>query len=275
MFKIIKHNYLMGFKREDILKALHDRVKRGETLQQIFDSMPFFNEKNKRNARTISVMGVSSDRWALRFTEILMADRKDALDTIQYWEYVDQVALLAFFFAVRGVNRKSMMQIAWLVLVGMGVSEVRALEPVSFYTQLLVICYAIYYQKQQTPGRPWFCSFLLPRSEAASTLTPPRRVPLIQPEFLRIIWGDFLVCWLGGVSRWVHRVRRIIPVLPVYAGWPESHMTGALQNTRKFIKFPQLHYVAEWTRSATITQVNHFFSGFAIIIFVKKNHIDL
>ena len=127
VFTIIKHNYLMGFKREDILKALHDRVKRGETLQQIFDSMPFFNEKNKRNARTISVMGVSTDRWALRFTEILMADRKDALDTIQYWEYVDQVALFAFFFAVRGVNRKSMMKIVWLILVGMGVSEVRAL----------------------------------------------------------------------------------------------------------------------------------------------------
>ena len=127
VFTIIKHNYLMGFKREDILKALHDRVIKGETLQQIYNSMPFFNEKNKRNARTISVMGVSTDRWALRFTEILMADRKDALDTIQYWEYVDQVALLAFFFAVRGVNRKSMMQLAWLVLVGMGVSEVRAL----------------------------------------------------------------------------------------------------------------------------------------------------
>ena len=127
VFIIIKHNYLMGFTRDDILESLHDRFRKGESLQQIYDSMPFFDEKNKMNARTISVMGVDSDRWAVRFTEIIMTDRKNAIETIQFWEYVDQAALLSFFLITYGVNRKSLMKLAWLTIVGMSVSEARAL----------------------------------------------------------------------------------------------------------------------------------------------------
>ena len=127
VFVIIKHNYLMGFTRDDILESLHKRFSRGESLQQIYDTMPFFDEKNKHNARTISVMGISEDRWAVRFTEIIMTDRKNAIETIQFWEYVDQAALLSFFIITYGVNRKALMKLAWLTIVGMGVSELRAL----------------------------------------------------------------------------------------------------------------------------------------------------
>ena len=126
VFRILKHNYLMGIRREDILKSLHDRVRKGEFLQQIFDSMPFFNQKNKKDARTISLMGMDSDKWAVRFTEIIMIDRKLALETLQTWEYVDQVALIGFFFWSYGVNKGSLKNLGLLTAVGMGVSEVRA-----------------------------------------------------------------------------------------------------------------------------------------------------
>ena len=127
VFVIIKHNYLMGFTRDDILETLHRRFDGGEPLQHIYDTMPFFNQKNKQDARTISVMGVDTDRWAVRFTELIMTDRKNAIETIQFWEYVDQAALLSFFILTYGVNTKSLMKLGYLTLVGMGVSEVRAL----------------------------------------------------------------------------------------------------------------------------------------------------
>ena len=105
VFVIIKHNYLMGFTRDDILESLHKRFSRGES-QQIYDTMPFFEEKNKQNARTISVMGISEDRWAVRFTEIIMTDRKTRLKQFSFGNMSTSLRCCLFSSSPTGSTEK-------------------------------------------------------------------------------------------------------------------------------------------------------------------------
>jgi hypothetical protein len=126
VFRILKHNYGVGFLREDILEGLANRKNKGETLQEIFNSMPFFDLQNKKDAKTLSLMVTDTDQWAVRFAEILLKDRQAAVDRITTWEYLDQVGILILFFVNYGFNLNAAKNFALLVASGMVISEARA-----------------------------------------------------------------------------------------------------------------------------------------------------
>ena len=133
MFRILSHNYLFGIRRDDIVKSLAERFQKGESLQTIFNSMPFFNYQNKANALTLSRMVTHTDAWAVRFSEIIMLDRQDALKALSYWEPIDQIGIVILFLFTYGYSQSALYKLLKLVLAGMVVSEARSLTS-SAYT---------------------------------------------------------------------------------------------------------------------------------------------
>jgi hypothetical protein len=127
MFRILSHNYLFGIRRDDIVKSLAERFTKGESLQTIFNSMPFFNYQNKANALTLSRMVTHTDAWAVRFSEIIMLDREDALKALSYWEPIDQIGIVILFLFTYGYSQSALFKLLKLVLAGMVVSEARSL----------------------------------------------------------------------------------------------------------------------------------------------------
>ena len=131
IFIILKHNYLVGFSRDDILKNLASRKLKGESLQEIFNTMGFFDLQNKKDAKTLSLMVTDTDQWAVRFAEILLKDRQTTVEMITKWEIVDQVGILILFFVQYGFNTNAAKKLAWLVAAGVVVSEGRAYSTAS------------------------------------------------------------------------------------------------------------------------------------------------
>ena len=76
IFQPFMHNYLYGVTRLHIVEQITARVRKGQSLQSIWQSMNWFNQKNREDARSLSVMGVSKEKWAVQFAEVLMIDIK-------------------------------------------------------------------------------------------------------------------------------------------------------------------------------------------------------
>ena len=117
---------------DDIVKSLASRYVKGESLQTIFNSMPFFNQQHKADALTLSRMVTDTDRWAVRFSEIILLDRQDALKALSYWEPVDQIGIVLLFVATYGSTQSALYKFLKLFLAGMVVSEVRSLTSSSY-----------------------------------------------------------------------------------------------------------------------------------------------
>jgi hypothetical protein len=132
VFRILSHNYLFGIKRDDIVKSLADRFVKGESLQTIFNSMPFFNQRHKADALTLSKMVTDTDRWTVRFAEIILLDREDALKALSYWEPIDQIGIVLLFLATYGSTQSALYKFLKLFLAGMVVSEARSLTSSSY-----------------------------------------------------------------------------------------------------------------------------------------------
>lgn len=143
VFKFLKHNYGVGLSRDDILTSLHNSIKKGATLQEIFEGMGFYDLQNKRDARTISLMVTDSDQWTVRFAEILLKDRQAILDRILTFEYVDQVGILVLFFVQYNLNLNSAKKLAMLIVAGGLISELTAYTTQSMTMGTGVIIYTI------------------------------------------------------------------------------------------------------------------------------------
>ena len=114
------HNYLYGVTRLHIVEQITARVRKGQSLESIRKSMQWFNQKNREDARSLSVMGVSKEKWAVQFAEVLMIDVKEKYDASNKQLLVNITMQLALFYFVFGMNWKLLGKVA---LAGVVVSE--------------------------------------------------------------------------------------------------------------------------------------------------------
>ena len=120
IFQPLMHNYMYGVTRLHLVEQITARVRKGETLQNIWNNVNWFNPKNRENARSLSVMGVSKEKWAVQFAEVLMIDVKAKYDDSNRHLMINIPVQLALFYFVFGMNWKLLGKVA---LAGVVVSE--------------------------------------------------------------------------------------------------------------------------------------------------------
>ena len=120
IFQPLMHNYLYGVTRLHLVEQITARVRKGQSLQSIWQSMNWFNQKNREDARSLSVMGVSKEKWAVQFAEVLMIDIKAKYEASNTHLLLNIPLELALFWFVFGMNWKLLGKVA---LAGVVFSE--------------------------------------------------------------------------------------------------------------------------------------------------------
>ena len=120
IFQPLMHNYLYGVTRLHIVEQITARVRKVQSLESIWLSMNWFNQKNREDARSLSVMGVSKEKWAVQFAEVLMIDIKAKYEASNTHLLLNIPLELALFWFVFGMNWKLLGKVA---LAGVVFSE--------------------------------------------------------------------------------------------------------------------------------------------------------
>ena len=121
IFAPINHNYLYGVSKQTIVEQITHLVKReGKSLETIWKEQSWINPKNREDARTLSVMGMDRDKWAVKFSEILMIDIKENYDALNKSLLLVTPLELMLFYWVFGTNWKLLGKI---LIAGVAVSE--------------------------------------------------------------------------------------------------------------------------------------------------------
>ena len=63
IFQPVNHNYMYGVTRLRIVEQITAMVRKGDSLENIWKDVHWFNPKNRENARTLSVMVSSKEKW--------------------------------------------------------------------------------------------------------------------------------------------------------------------------------------------------------------------
>ena len=205
VLRILSHNYRWGIRRDDVLKSLAERSLKGESLQTIFNSMPFFNVQNKHDALTLSRMVTDQDRWAVRFAEIIMIDRQDALKALSYWEPIDQVGILLLFWATYGLGYGPISKLLKLILAGAAVSEIRSLTGDTYTMGTGTIVYTIagnllrtLYGRRMNTMNTLTLVILMISIPAGLWVDPPRK----RTNYTTGVYSDHLGRAFGLLSGW-------------------------------------------------------------------------
>ena len=103
IFQPVNHNYMYGVTRLHIVEQITAMVRKGDSLENIWKDVHWFDRKNRENARTLSVMGSSKEKWAVQFAEVLMIDVKDKYDASNSHLMISIPLQLAIFYWVFGI----------------------------------------------------------------------------------------------------------------------------------------------------------------------------
>ena len=121
IFEPVNHNYLYGVSLKELVERMIHLVKREkQTLEQVWKNMRWINPKNREDARTLSVMGMSQDEWSVRFAEIVMLDNKENMEKNNNGLLWGLPFELGLFYYIFGPDWKTFLMAS---MVGVGVSE--------------------------------------------------------------------------------------------------------------------------------------------------------
>ena len=121
IFEPFYHNYLYGVTLNELVERIVHLVKReNKSLQQIWLDMGWINVKNREDARSLSVMGISKDEWSVRFAEIVMLDNKEESEKQNQALMWMVPAELALFYYIFGPDWKTFL---FATGAGIGLSE--------------------------------------------------------------------------------------------------------------------------------------------------------